>query len=160
MLKMDDRTNPRIENLINELEILSRYAVKIGLDQGSMNLPKDNNPEISLGEVAIGIEFGTSRQPERSFIRAAIDINKSSIERMIMITIDQVYNGRMSAKECLNRIGEYVLKVIKSHIANMKSPSLSKVTIENRRRRGNYSLLLLQDTKQLINNLKYWVEVR
>lgn len=108
---------------------------------------------LSLLEVAALHEFGGGRTPQRSFIRATIDAQRSEIERLQQVLGMQVVAGKIDARQALDMLGQKVAAWCQARIAAGIAPPLKPATIA---RKGSSTPLV--DTGQLKSAITWRVE--
>jgi len=127
--------------LANAAAISNKPFVKVGILEGKADQAKEisgDSPNaqptgLTLVEVATFHEFGTSRTPERSFLRATIDANKSELQTETLNIFKKVSSGSIDAMRGLK-------------------PDLDPKTID---RKGSSKPLI--DTGQLVNSIQHLV---
>lgn len=132
------KDNNRIPDLLKELEYIDEHIVRIGV------LGEDDSHMVMIASVN---EFGVDIQvtekmrkylhkmglhlkksttkitiPERSFIRSTFDENEDKLERYAEKLLQGVLDGKITGKQCLERIGEYLRTKISSKIRDIKEP--------------------------------------
>lgn len=70
--------------------------------------------------------------PERSYIRAGIDSNRTKIELRIKKELDNVIKGKFTSRQALGRIGEFAQMLIQRQIRNTTTPANHPFTIEQK----------------------------
>lgn len=83
----------------------------------------------TLYDVAAANEFGTSRIPERSFLRGTIDTNHGKILTFCKKQGAEVVRGKISNEIALERIGAFVQGLIQARIAAGIEPANAESTI-------------------------------
>lgn len=83
---------------------------------------------------AVKNEFGDSHQPERSFIRSAIDENRRQIEETAKVVYMEYMTRKISHQEAVKMIGQFVVSIILSKIdtASSWATPLSEITIKKK----------------------------
>lgn len=81
---------------------------------------------------AIANEYGTDTIPERPFMRKAFDENRENLMALERKLFSDVLRGRISASECLRRIGEAQAECIKKSIRDFDNPPNADSTIEQK----------------------------
>lgn len=104
-------------------------------------------------DVAMWNEFGTrdGHVPERSFIRATIDIYQAQLQRMAAKLGQGVVLGAFTAGQALELLGEHTIGLMKERINAHIPPPNAASTI---RRKGSSTPLIAQ-TGQVKNSLSY-----
>jgi hypothetical protein len=101
---------------------------------------------ITLLEIAMIHEFGAPRAriPERSFVRAYVDLHGRDIQSWQRALVQSALRGHVNPDHILQQLGAKVVAGMQERIANGIEPPLNPVTIE---RKG--SSVPLIDTGQL-----------
>jgi hypothetical protein len=102
--------------------------------------------------IAFAHEFGSYRVPERSFMRAGFDTNKSRIDQLCETLADRVLHGGLDARAMYEAIGAEVTGLIQEHLTNLRDPPNSPETIA---RKGSSNPLI--DTGQLRSSITWKV---
>ena len=124
---------------------------------------KEDNPGVTVLDVAIFHEFGTTKLPERSFIRATLYGRYKFYKKINKDLINQIIKGRRSVDQALNYLGLLMVKDIKDFIRKHKVKPPSQRVIEHDKKgkkagkKGKGKTLW--DTGQLINSLAYSISV-
>lgn len=135
--------------IMRELGKLERTTVTVGLqsdagsdDEGVRNVDK-----------GFWNEFGTSRIPERSFLRAAFDENRKDIDN----TVDRLWNGvmqgKLDARRAANILGQRHEDQVKFKVRNGPFAPNSPATIALK---GSDKPLI--DNADMVNSIRYEVE--
>lgn len=114
-----------------------------------------------VSEVAQIQEYGGINKegvliPERPFMRPCSE-EKSDIWRLHFNSLIKK-KGIGKIKECLEELSKLIEKDIKDSIDSVEEPELSKLTIKERQKRGNYSTKPLEDTKFMYDSVKGKIE--
>jgi hypothetical protein len=96
---------------------------------------------------------GTITIPERSFLRATIDIYRAAIQKRATLLGTGVMLTKFTVQQAMDLLGEYAVGVIKQRIANGIEPANSPWTIA--RKRSSKPLI---DTGQLRSSITYRTE--
>jgi len=137
------------EKALKELERISKAfgkgpnGVKVGLPQGSNDYP-DGTSVIMVGAVH---EFGSSRVPERSFLRSTVIEKKRDYKTLFRKLTYKIVTGGMDTKQVLGLIGLAVQTDVQDKIVDIDSPPLKY-------REGNP----LFDTGHLIDSITFEVD--
>lgn len=150
--------------ILRELVKLRRTTVTIGVhsQQSARSGDALTNPQLAAIH-----EFGGGNVPERSFLRATVDQDRS-IETFARDQAAQVATGMMPAKQAGERVGVIATAAVKRRIRAHIPPPLAAVTIERKLGKGSHGGGLaskggdaaapLIDTGQLINSITYQVK--
>jgi len=95
-------------------------GVKVGLPQGSNDYP-DGTSVIMVGAVH---EFGSSRVPERSFLRSTVIEKKRDYKTLFRKLSYKIIKGDMDTKRALGIIGLAVQTDVQDKITDIDSPPL------------------------------------
>lgn len=152
------------DRILRELGALRRTVVTIGVHSDQAARPGDSltNPQLAAIH-----EFGGGNVPERSFLRATVDQDRS-IDTFARDQAAQVATGSMPARQAGERIGIIATAAVKRRIRAHIPPPLAAVTIERKLGKGSHGGGLaskagdaaapLIDTGQLINSITYQVK--
>ena len=123
--------------------------VKVGfLEEGEPR--KDSGP--TNAQIAFWNEFGTSRIPERPFMRLTWIRKRRDIAKVIDKTIGEIQVGRMTVAEALGIIGLKAQQATKRTIVTLRDPPNAPSTIM--RKKSSNPLI---DTSQMLNSVQYKV---
>lgn len=134
----------------------SREVARVGILDDSPKKARDGaGGRYSLVEVAAVHEFGAPAAgiPQRSFIRATVDLNAGEIARLQHATMTAVVQGKVTLRQGLDRIGMKVAAMMQKRIAAGIEPPNAASTIA---RKGSSKPLV--DTGQLRSSIT-WVVV-
>jgi hypothetical protein len=106
----------------------------------------------TLYDVAAANEFGTSRIPERSFLRGTFDANRAKVVAFCKKQGLEVARGNITNAVALERIGAFVQGLIQLRIAAGIPPANKQSTID---RKGSSKPLI--DSGQLRSSITYEV---
>jgi hypothetical protein len=88
--------------------------------------------------------------PERSYLRSAIDDNKSNIEEFVRKTIQDVTQRKFDDKTALDRIGLYLVSLVQKKILSNVPPANHPFTVQQKD-----STHTLIDTGRLLQSIKF-----
>jgi len=114
------------EKALKELERIGKEfgkgpnGVKVGLPQGSNDYP-DGTSVIMVGAVH---EFGSSKVPERSFLRSTVIEKKRDYKDLFRKLSFKIIKGDMDTKRALGIIGLAVQTDVQDKITDIDSPPL------------------------------------
>lgn len=134
----------------------SREVVRVGiLDDSPKKAREGDGGRYSLVEVAAVHEFGAPAAgiPQRSFIRATVDLNATEIARLQHSQMSLFVQGKATLRVGLDRIGMKVAAMMQKRIAAGIEPPNAASTVA---RKG--SSMPLVDTGQLRSSIT-WVVV-
>lgn len=131
--------------IMRELQVAKVTEVVIGIQQGSQN-----SDGVDIAEYAAANEFGTSRIPERSFMRSTFDENVQEIKREMDSTYGNVLAGSMTIRGALATLGMKHQTDVQLKINSNIQPANSPYTIAQK---GSSRTLI--DTAAMRNSVKY-----
>ena len=131
--------------------------IKVGFPKESTKTQNEESPGVTVLDVAIFHEFGTSKMPERSFIRATFAKNRVIYREITDNEIGKILFGRQTVEGALHKLGLKMVADIKNYIREGKvRPQSKRVTREKKERR---EAVTLYDTGQMINSLAYSISI-
>ena len=168
----------KLDRVIAQLTALKRTEITIGVHGGGVTGKDEHSrpettPEkhegtnLTMAHLATIHEFGTSKIPERSFIRAGIDAGTPQMMKALEIGINRICEGTGDAVDAAGLVGEIAVSNIKQIIAKGIAPPLAPYTMKMRDtskvtgkklRSGNSSstgYTPLRDSGQLIQSIVY-----
>lgn len=104
---------------------------------------------ITVAQVAEWAEFGLG-QPQRSWLRAWVDNNRSELDRVVAAETRAIVEGRRTQAQALDRLGLWIQGQIQQRIANGIAPPNAESTIDHK---GSSTPLI--DTGQLRSSITY-----
>ena len=139
--------------LAKKLKGMKSAFVTIGVheDAGSY---EGGGPDVV--EVALWNEFGTTKTPERSFIRSAIDDNESLINGWREEIIGKIIHDGWSVDKGLEAIGLRVQILIQNKIKSNVPPPNAPSTLKQKSRDGVADTTLIH-TGLLLRSITYKV---
>ena len=130
--------------LLARLEAQRDARVRVGvLDDVAKRTEAGEGP-LSLLEVATVHEFGAGDIPQRSFIRATVDLREAEIHQLQRGLSVQILRGDVTQEVALERLGAKVAAMCQNRISQGIEPPNTPETIE---RKGSSKPLV--DTGQL-----------
>jgi hypothetical protein len=120
------------------------FRTKDGIKLGPMNL-------VSVATVH---EFGSGNIPERSFLRATVDLNKKRYFEIQFRALKDFVDGRLSIVDGLSVLGFSAVRDCQNRIVSGIKPRLKPATIESRIKKSSTPLL---DTGQLRQGITFEV---
>lgn len=129
-----------------------RSVVKVGI-QETAGSHKESEGGLSVADVGSFHEFGTDTIPQRSFIRAPIQDNKTDLQTLQRKLLREVMLGGKSTGEALALIGEKAQSDMIAAINAGIEPGLEQATIDAK---GSSTPLI--DSGQLKQSIRYKVE--
>ena len=91
-----------------------------------------------LVQVGAANEFGTSRIPERSFLRSATDENRFKVEKFKEQTYFNIVSLRTPVKTGLSLLGEFLTGKVQRKIRDLKTPPNAPSTIRRKKSKNPY----------------------
>lgn len=134
--------------------------VKVGLLASSgEHKGGDGGDALTVVDVGTFHEFGTTRIPQRSFIRATVDIKRQEIGGLMTKLAGQIVIGAGKVRDSLRLVGVAVQGMIRGRITDGIEPPLAPSTIDrkNARQGGGGESTPLIDTGQLRNSVNFEV---
>jgi hypothetical protein len=146
-----DKIKATLERAPKEFENL---VAQVGFPSG-----KSYPDGTSIAEVAAINEFGAPamRVPARPFMRPTIKEQQEEWVAQIAGGAKKVIQGKMTAFDVLDAVGNLASNDMKAKIASIYSPPLAPLTLKNRRERGNTSTKPLVDTGAMLAYLQHSV---
>lgn len=143
--------------IIENIEFLHNHSLEIGILAVDSN--KKNNKGATILEYAVYNEFGLGNLPPRPFMRNAIDKNTNTISKYIDLQIKLIWEGEISGKVALMRIGEYIRGLIIRSIASASTWAvpLTESTLKAKRKRGILNNKTLIEDGNLIKSIRYQI---
>jgi hypothetical protein len=147
-------TDKGFKQIGEEIKALKDLSVKVGVVEGA-----GTNPDgVFIAQYAAWNEMGVKgkggkyRIPPRPFIRGWIDNSRSEIQQTVEKLFSQVVSGNMSARDAMERLGQFGQDGIRGYIKNGNFTPNSPVTIALKK-----SSQPLIDTGALRNSIRYKV---
>lgn len=138
----------------NQLESTMRLlsgkgmSVFVGILEEDFNKPHAEG-KTTLGKVATFNEFGTSRIPARSFIRAPFDAHQG-YEKLRNSLLKRVVSGVLTIDSALNILGSSIAKSFIKNINDGIEPANAESTVDRK-----LSDLTLVDTGEMRDHITY-----
>lgn len=162
--KDDKRRQKKLEQNFGELRDLS---LTVGVHSDAPSHTDEQGQTLNMAELAAVHEYGTSRIPERSFLRAGFDAHREDTEQRVNEALGKMIDGTFEPSEVLEYVGELLLGDIRETIAVGLKPDLAPMTKASRDKKAGHggglaglagSYTPLVDTGQLIGSLAYKVD--
>lgn len=132
------------------LEELAKSAlISVGIHEAEGSGPEGDG-SVTIADVGVFHEFGTSRIPARSFIRAWFDESASENHKLMQDMMGAVAGGKLTLGVGAERFGMRMAGDVKKRIIAGLEPELSDVTVE---RKGSSTPLI--DQGQLVGAITY-----
>jgi hypothetical protein len=123
-------------------------SITVGVHSGEGSATYEDGATVL--EVAIWNEFGTSRIPARSFLRAWFDENRDEAKELWEALLKQVALGKITREVAIERFGLHCVGQIQERIASNIPPPNADSTVK---RKG--SSVALIDTGQLRSSITF-----
>lgn len=122
-----------LDAFVKEMKRINRSHTKIGVQSESRYLPDSTGSTREGGEdivaVAAALEFGKGKTPEYAPIRRTTDDERSRVDDEIAKGLEQIKQGKTTAKHVLATVGEYMKGKIQAKIVEIRTPANSDETI-------------------------------
>lgn len=127
-------------------------SARVGIVGGPAGQSHGSLNNASLGAVH---EFGTRRVPERSFLRATVDEQRTQVETQLARVVREFYGTQDRARltRGLGRVAAKVTADVKKKIVGSIPPPNAPATVA---RKGSSTPLV--DTGQLVNTISWDVQ--
>lgn len=130
---------------------LRKKEIKVGIHEGAGENAKTGT---LIVDYAIANEYGTSRIPERSFMRSTYDEKEKEWNKALDKIVGGVIEGDVSnIEQKISFVGVQIVNDIKEKIDSNIPPSLSEATIK---RKGSSKTLI--DTGIMRASITYKIE--
>lgn len=121
----------RLRKLMHDIE---NAYVSVGVHEDAGSYPGTNAPTVV--EVALWTEFGTRSQPERSWLRSAVDENMGLIDRWREEVLEQIWEEKITVAQGLEIIGFRMQVLVQNKIKSNVPPPNAESTLAEKRRDG------------------------
>ena len=147
-------------DLAKRLDAMKRLKVRVGVladapkKEGTRTGKRGRQIQqaATLAQVAAAHEFGTDKIPQRSFIRATVDLKASEIRAQQESLAAQVIAGKITPEVAMERLGIFTQGLIQARIAEGIDPPLKPATVA---RKGSSKQLV--DSGQLRSSITYQI---
>lgn len=129
--------------------------VKVGV-MGNESARDEGGPLDNV-DIAIIHEFGAEYIPERSFLRSALDAQRSNLNEMKVKLWAKIVFGEVSLRRALALLGTKHRADVQERITELREPPLADATIARRRNKSDNPLV---DTGQLRRSVNYEVVMK
>ena len=145
-------------DIMNELDYMALHMVEVGI----LGIDKDmkgKDSKTTILDYAVYNEFGTKHIPPRPFMRNAIEKNSRTIEKYIEAKTNEVLEGKITGRQALMQLGEYMRGIIVLSIKNASkwAKPLSPKTIKIKTKDGQKDRGILIDESFLIESIRYQI---
>ena len=142
--------NKGLEKELALMQKMANASVKIGI-QSDAGAHRESGANVV--DIAIWNEFGTDKIPSRPFIRQCFADNQGLVEQHLQRIALNVANGA-DLQQALSRLGQWYQDKQKHTLRSYPWQPNSKATVK--RKKSSKPLI---DTAQLVNSIRYQVEV-
>lgn len=149
-IKVTDKT----DSLKKALKQFKTAYVTVGVAPGAGEYADGT----SVADVALWNEFGTSKIPERSFIRSTLHEHQTQINAWRSSLVEQVLESRMTVHKALDILGFKIRELIRAKINSNIPPPNAPSTIAHKKREGVPPRTLME-TGLLARSIEYKVVV-
>lgn len=119
----------------------ARVSAKVGV------LAKEGSDEATK---AAANEFGTERNPERSFLRSTFAMNQQEYAKALRNAVEAIYDGTASPQKALSIVAMRAASDVQQTIVNLRDPPNAPATIE---KKGSSNPLI--DQGRLLQSISY-----
>ena len=155
-----------MSNLVKIMEEMDYYTSHM-VEVGILGIDKDKKPDsekrkdskTTILEYAVYNEFGTKHIPPRPFMRTAIEQNEAKIQKFIDDRTNDVLEGKITGRQALMQIGDYIRGLIVLSIKNASkwAKPLSEITIKIKTKDGLKDRGFLIDERFLLGAIRYQI---
>lgn len=149
-MKVHDET--RVPEFLAMIKELQGSEIKLGILGSGAGGGKHKKSDATVLDIAIWNEFGTRKMPERSFIRASYDSNRSDYESKGEKLLEQVIGMTVSPSVLYDTLGLYMVGQTQKYLTNLSSPPNDPFTIKMK---GSSNPLI--DSGQMRDSIEYEV---
>jgi hypothetical protein len=156
----------RVTNVIREKDKGAKKAIRSSAGLGKLSLTvgivgekvEEEKGTLTIGEIASFHEFGEGNNPERSFIRAWFDANRSAIETDVRNISRRVARGDIAERAALDILGAKFSGQIKKWISDGIAPPLLDTTVARKLAKGTGGSTPLIATGQTRASVSWAIE--
>jgi len=124
--RKNKQNEARLKILRKRLE--DEIHIDVGVHKDSIPYP-DGTP---TGLVAAANEFGTSRIPERSFLRSTLSENEGKYSALMEKAVKAVADGKLTLERAANLIGLEMVGDVQEKITTLSTPPNAPSTIKKK----------------------------
>ena len=122
------------DDVVSALSDMTGFVTLVGVheEEGARAHPEAEGPGgPTLAQIAATNEFGSEdgRVPERSFLRATIDVNRPGYVREIELVAAQAVDGIQPLPKGIGLLGARVEGDVKAHMTDLRDPPNAPATI-------------------------------
>lgn len=126
-------------------------GVKVGVLKGTGLHP--NSKTATVAQVAWWNEFGTSRIPERSFLRSTMREEQGKYAKLLRGSIVRILKGKLTTDKALKALGQKAKSDIQAKIRAIREPANAASTIA---RKGSSNPLIDEGMRGgLLGSIQY-----
>lgn len=130
-------TDLGFDKIINDLLKLESYKLLVGIQEGSKTTGRISNKRhqpvgLNIAEYAAKNEFGTTKIPQRSFMRSSFDENLPLISSYASSQTRKVIDGVQKPELAFKSVGQLMTGLIQKKIRQITFPPNSKKTIADK----------------------------
>jgi hypothetical protein len=161
-LTIDDRK--LFDKALRAIDGVDGSFVEIGINEKEGSERHPGNPSdgrqsrtstATVAEVAFFNEYGTSKIPERSFIRSTVDEKRARFERIRDRQLNLLVQGKTSVQRGLDTLGFDIQQAIRNKIITLSSPPNAPST---QRIKGFNNPLI--DSQRMLNSITFKTTVK
>ena len=142
-------SNPNWENdLLKQLKRLEKNAVAVGI-HADAGAHKESDGS-TVAEIGFYNEYGTSKIPERSFMRSTLKEKIKQYQAELAKVARSAINKPSSVRVNMGKVGQMVSNDIQNKIVSLRTPPNAEITIAKKRTTNP-----LIDTGQMVNSIKW-----
>ena len=133
--------------------LLKRVKKSGVVNVGIIDAGNHGDSGLTVAEVGNYNEFGTTKIPERSFMRSTIREKRKDIIKLQEKLLKKIQSGDMEVEQALGLIGSFIAGEVTQKIVSIKSPPNHPYTIK---KKGSSNPLI--DTGQLKNSITWEID--
>lgn len=144
--------------IIEEINYYTSHMVEIGILGVDKDL-KGKDGKTTVLNYAVYNEFGTKTISPRPFMRRTIENNGKEISDYINKRTEEVIDGKISGRQALMQIGEFIRGKITLNIATATkwATPLSSNTLKKKLKKGSNNTKILKDEGFLVKYIRYQI---
>ncbi len=139
MVRTNFRLTPEGENMKRQLEELCGKEIHVGFQNDGKKAKRRNkngqteeDKTVTVLDVAMWNELGTSSAPSRPFIRGTIDSRGEKITKFMEAEKRRVISGDITSEEALKQVGAMVVGEVQDYIRNGEFVPNAQSTIDKK----------------------------
>lgn len=146
-----DKGARRINRIIDKLSGRNSPYVKVGFPYENSASRKRYKIQKTVMDVALEHEYGTDKLPQRSFMGASFNKEKSKYKKISAKAVNNLAKKNTSLERIFNMMGLKMVADIKNYIRKKQVKPLS-------RRAEKQGGTTLYDTGQMVNSITYKIK--